>query len=96
MRGIDAASIPTPTPEPNVQTPKNIPENEPPPKLQVSYKQWSVALVGSAGEWGRNNFNDFKDFRTENGSSQCQNLASTGVFVPSSLGSGLWKGGWMK
>ena len=33
--------------------------------------------------------NSFKDFHTENGSSQGQNLAVTGLLVPSSLGSGL-------
>ena len=32
---------------------------------------------------------DFKDFRTENGSSQSQNLVVTGLFVPNSLDSGL-------
>ena len=34
-----------------------------------------------------NNLNDFKDFHTENGSSQCQKLALTGLFVPPSLSS---------
>ena len=40
----------------------------------------------STGERGGNNLNGFKNFRTENGSSQGQNLALTGLFVPSSLG----------
>ena len=35
-----------------------------------------------------NNLNGFKDFRTGNDSSQGQNLALTGSFVPSSLDSG--------
>ena len=35
-----------------------------------------------------NNLNGFKDFRTENGSSQGQNLALTGSFVLSWLDSG--------
>ena len=34
------------------------------------------------------NLHGLKDFRTENGSSQGQNLALTGSFVPRSLGSG--------
>ena len=45
-------------------------------------------LLISAGERRVDNFNGFKDFRTENGSSQGQNLALTGLFVPSSLDSG--------
>jgi len=43
----------------------------------------------AAAERGGNNLNAFEDFCTENGSSQGQNLASTGLFVPSSLDSGL-------
>jgi len=39
----------------------------------------------TAVERGGNNLNVFNDFRTENGSSQGQNLALTGLFVPSSL-----------
>jgi len=35
-----------------------------------------------------NNLNGFKDFRTENGSSQGQNLAFTGLFAPGSIDSG--------
>jgi hypothetical protein len=31
---------------------------------------------------------DFEDFRTENGSSQGENLALTGLFIPTSLNSG--------
>jgi len=42
----------------------------------------------AAGERGGNNLNGFEDFRTENGSSQGQNLALTGLFVPSSIDSG--------
>jgi len=42
----------------------------------------------SAAERGENNLNGFKDFRTENCSSQGQNLALTGSFVPRSLDSG--------
>jgi len=34
------------------------------------------------------NLNGFKDFRTENGSSQGQDLALTGSFVPRTLDSG--------
>ena len=37
----------------------------------------------------RENIKHFKDFRTETGSSQGQNLALTGLFVPSSLDGGL-------
>ena len=37
---------------------------------------------------GWNNLNGLNHFRTENGSSQGQNLALTGLFVPSSLDSG--------
>ena len=37
---------------------------------------------------GGNNLDGFKNFRTENGSSQGQNMALTGSFVPSSLDSG--------
>jgi len=44
---------------------------------------------GFAGEQIWNNLNGVKDFRTDNGSGQGQNLALTGVFVPSSLDSGL-------
>ena len=39
-------------------------------------------------EWVGNNLNGFKDFRSENGSSQGQNLALTDLGVPSSLDSG--------
>ena len=51
----------------------------------------------SAPERAGNTFNACKDFRTENGSSQDQNLAVAGLFVPSSLDSGLhvclqWEG----
>ena len=35
-----------------------------------------------------NHLNGFEDFRTENGSSQCQNLALTGLCVPNLLDSG--------
>jgi len=37
---------------------------------------------------GGNNLNGFQDFRTANGSSQGQNLALTGLFVPTSFESG--------
>jgi len=39
-------------------------------------------------ERGGNNLNGFRDFRTENGSSQGRNLALTGVCVASWLASG--------
>jgi len=42
----------------------------------------------SAAQRGGNTLNGFTDFRTENGSSQGQKLALTGLFVPSSLDSG--------
>ena len=38
--------------------------------------------------WGGNNSNGFQDFHTENGSRQGQNLALTGLCVPSWLDSG--------
>jgi len=38
--------------------------------------------------------NYFEDFCTENGSSQGQNLALTGLFVPSSLDSGRVEASW--
>jgi len=43
----------------------------------------------AAAERGGNTLKGFKGFRTENGSSRGQNLAMTGLFVPSSLDSGL-------
>jgi len=43
----------------------------------------------SAGERGGDDSNGFKDFRTENGSSQGQKLVLTGFFVASSLDSGV-------
>ena len=43
---------------------------------------------GAAGERGGKNLNGVKDCRTENGSSQGQYLALTGLFVQSSLDSG--------
>jgi len=39
-----------------------------------------------AAEQGWNNLNGFEDVRTENGSSKGQNLALTGLLVPSSRG----------
>jgi len=45
-----------------------------------------------AGERGGNHLKYRKDVRTENGSSQGHNLALTGLFVPSSLDSGLQRG----
>ena len=41
-----------------------------------------------AGEWGRNNVNDLKDFRTRNGSSQDQSLVLTVLAVLNWLDSG--------
>ena len=41
----------------------------------------------TAAEWGGNNLEGFGNFRAENGSSQGQRLALTGLFVPSSLDS---------
>jgi hypothetical protein len=43
----------------------------------------------TAVEMGENNLNGCQDFRTGDGSSQCQNLALTGLFFPSSLDSGV-------
>jgi len=54
------------------------------------------SLVDIEGDDERegNNLKVFKDFRTENGSSQGQNLAVTVLHVPSSLDSGpLRRGG---
>ena len=45
----------------------------------------------AAAQRGENNLNTFNDVRTENGSSQGQNLALTGLCGPSSLDSGLLK-----
>ena len=45
-----------------------------------------------ASERDGNNLNGVKDFRTENGSSQRQNLALTGLCVPRSLHRGGWLG----
>ena len=42
----------------------------------------------STAEQGRNNANDFEDFRLENGSRQGQKLALNVLYVPSSLDSG--------
>ena len=42
-----------------------------------------------AAEPGGNRVDGFKHSHTDNGSSQGENMAFTGVFVPSSLGSGL-------
>jgi len=42
----------------------------------------------TAAERKGNNVNGFKDFRTENGSSEGQNLALTDSFVPSLLDNG--------
>jgi len=49
---------------------------------------WYDCLLAAA-EMGGNNLNGCQDFRTENGSGQGQNLALTGLFVPSSLDSGV-------
>jgi len=54
-----------------------------PGSLKSERRVWRTAV-----ERGGNNVNGFKDCRTENGSSQGQNLALTGLFVPSSLDSG--------
>ena len=45
----------------------------------------SRSCLPNAGERRGNNLNSCQDFRTENGSSQGQNLSLTGLFVPSSL-----------
>ena len=45
-------------------------------------------IAWAAVERGGNNLNSSKDFRTDNGSSQGQNLALTGLYVPFLLGSG--------
>ena len=50
---------------------------------------WFRGLDASVVELGGNHLNYFTDFRTENGSIQGQNLALTGLFVPSSLDSGV-------
>ena len=47
-----------------------------------------MADCRSAVERARNNPNGFRDFRTENGSSQDQNLVVIAFFVPRSLDSG--------
>ena len=49
-----------------------------------------LLLVTTAAARGGNNSKGFKDFRTENGSRQGQNLALTGLYVPSSLNSDTW------
>jgi len=45
--------------------------------------------VRSAVERGRNNSNGFTDFHLNNGSSQGQDLALTGLWFSKSLGSGM-------
>jgi hypothetical protein len=45
------------------------------------------AVGGTAGERGRDNLKDSRDFRSENGSSQGQNMASTVLLVPNALNS---------
>ena len=55
----------------------------------VAGKLGQVLFIShTAGEQGGNNFNDFRDFCTEDGSYQGYNLALTGLFVASSLQSG--------
>jgi len=50
--------------------------------------QEAVMHQRTASERRGINLNGFKDFRTDNGSSQGQNLALNGLFVPSSHDSG--------
>ena len=52
-----------------------------PPEEQIFFR--------SVVEQGGVKFEDFPDFRTEDGSSQGQNLAMTGLLVPDLLDSGL-------
>ena len=56
----------------------------PVPRVSVLPRMHTFPL---ASEWGGDNLNGVQDFRTENGSSQGQNLALTGLIVPSSLDS---------
>ena len=49
---------------------------------------FGIPLWYAAGERGEINLNEFKDLRTENGSSQGQNMALTGLCVSNSLDSG--------
>jgi len=51
-------------------------------RLGTTAHFWFYLQLPSACERGGNNYKGFKDFRTENGSSQGQNLAVTGVSVP--------------
>ena len=53
-----------------------------PGRYGAKSQTWSTG-----GGSGGNSLNGFIDFCTENGSSQCQNLALTGLCVPASLGS---------
>ena len=49
-----------------------------------------MQYVYTAAERGGNTLKGFKDVRTENGSSQGQNLALTGLLVPTSLDRGFY------
>jgi len=55
--------------------------------VAVSYER-GTPVNPAAGEWGGYNITGFQDFRTENGSSQGQNLVLTGLFMPDVLDSG--------
>ena len=51
--------------------------------------EFPLEVQGAAAERKRNTLNGFQDFRTGHGPSQGQNLALTGLHVPSSLDSGI-------
>ena len=51
--------------------------------------QWSGCRGDTVADRGGNTLEGYTDSRSENGSSQGQNLAFTGLFVLTSLGGGL-------